>query len=150
MPLSAKLTRFTRPLLRPRILRLPRIPQLLRLRPGKLALAAAAALTVPLITAAPPASAGDVSFSVKFGDKHKIGFGRHHDRSHRHRYRHHDRDRGYHQRVWVPPVYETRYRRCGTPYRVCVSRGYYKQVYVSHHLDRGGWGHWRQSRRCGW
>lgn len=43
----------------------------------------------------------------------------------------HGHSRGYWSRVYVPPVYETRYTRCGTPYRVCVQDGYYKRVWVS-------------------
>lgn len=38
---------------------------------------------------------------------------------------------GYWKRVYHPPVYETRYHPCGTPYRVCVRAGYYERVWVS-------------------
>lgn len=38
---------------------------------------------------------------------------------------------GYWKRVYHGPVYETRYRSCGTPYRVCVRAGYYERVWVS-------------------
>jgi|GEM_PF-1764409 len=41
------------------------------------------------------------------------------------------RSNGYWTRVYRPPVYETRYRPCGTPYRVCVRAGYYERVWVS-------------------
>lgn len=33
-----------------------------------------------------------------------------------------------HERVWVPPVYEYRYGRCGERIRVCVRRGYWKTI----------------------
>ncbi|MFN3168622.1 MAG: hypothetical protein ACE37H_16305 [Phycisphaeraceae bacterium] len=38
---------------------------------------------------------------------------------------------GYWTSVYRPPVYETRYDRCGNPYRVCVREGYYERVWVS-------------------
>ena len=45
------------------------------------------------------------------------------------------RPSGYWTRVYRPPVYETRYYACGTPYRVCVRAGYYEKVWVDtgHH-----------------
>ncbi len=35
------------------------------------------------------------------------------------------------ERVWIEPVYETRYDECGEPYRVLVCNGYWKKVYVA-------------------
>lgn len=74
-------------------------------------------------------------FSVSFGSD------RGHDRDrHRPRYRetscdrpvvvHRESSRGYWKRVYRSPVYETRYDRCGRPYRVCVREGYYERVWV--------------------
>lgn len=88
----------------------------------------------------------------------RIGSGHHSDRhvtyrqsSHRHHTsRHHSRHQthsrcetrtvqyveyqpptGYWTSVYRPPVYETRYDRCGNPYRVCIREGYYERVWVS-------------------
>ncbi len=41
------------------------------------------------------------------------------------------RPSGYWSQVYHPPVYETRYDRCGYPIRVCVREGYYERVWVS-------------------
>jgi hypothetical protein len=51
------------------------------------------------------------------------------------RYVEHRQPSGYWTSVYRPPVYETRYDRCGNPYRVCVREGYYERVWVStgHH-----------------
>jgi len=38
---------------------------------------------------------------------------------------------GYWKRVYVEPVYQTRYYSCGTPYRVSIRAGYWKKVWVS-------------------
>lgn len=38
---------------------------------------------------------------------------------------------GYWNRVYIQPVYQIRYRSCGTPFRVCVRAGYWKNVWVS-------------------
>jgi len=43
----------------------------------------------------------------------------------------HSAPSGYWGSVYCPPVYETRYNHCGTPYRVCVSPGHYDRVWVS-------------------
>ena len=45
---------------------------------------------------------------------------------------HHSRGHsgGYWTRVYRPPVYATRYNRCGQPYRVLVRCGYYERVWV--------------------
>ena len=32
------------------------------------------------------------------------------------------------ERIWVPPVFETRYRPCGTAYRVLVTAGFWKEL----------------------
>lgn len=39
---------------------------------------------------------------------------------------------GYWKQVYVQPVYEIRYRACGTAYRVCVRAGYYDRVWISY------------------
>lgn len=109
-------------------------------------------------------SGGHVSASYR-GDGYRVsvsvGSGRHYDRGHatyrssRHYDRGHSRSynrsysrcdtpvvhhvqhqpSGYWSRVYRPPVYETRYRSCGTPYRVCIRAGYYERVWVTtgHH-----------------
>ncbi len=41
------------------------------------------------------------------------------------------RPSGYYTQVWVPPTYGYRYDHCGRRYRVCLSEGYYKRVWVS-------------------
>ena len=38
--------------------------------------------------------------------------------------------RGHYERRWVPPVYEIRYGACDRPYRVLISAGYYKRIWV--------------------
>lgn len=89
------------------------------------------------------------------GDNYRVsvsvGSGRHYDRGYSRRVYHNERSyhyrsnrcdtqvvryvetrpSGYWTQVYHPPVYETRYRSCGTPYRVCISAGYYEQVWVS-------------------
>ncbi|MEL7087466.1 MAG: hypothetical protein AAGL98_03345 [Planctomycetota bacterium] len=107
----------------------------------KLSLLAAAALAVPLLAAAPSASAGDVNWRVTLGN-HDRG---HYDRGHhrggvrgelrgefRGKFRGEFRGRGgYYKSVWRAPVYRTRYDDCGRAIRVCVRRGYYDRVWVS-------------------
>lgn len=137
-------------------MKLPLIARLPRPRhSGKLALMAAAALSLPLLMppgTASTASAGETRWSVTVGSS---GGGGHYDRSHqrqrgyaRHQSRgyssrhsggysgghsggyssgHHG---GYTKQVWVPPIYQTRYDDCGRVIRVCIRNGYYKQVYV--------------------
>ena len=52
----------------------------------------------------------------------------HRDRyDHRHSSHHHP---GHFKRVWVPPVYVTRYDPCGRRYRVCIRAGYYNRIWV--------------------
>ncbi len=88
--------------------------------------------------------------------RHDRGW-KHHDRRSRHHYdRGHHRDRydyrdrrahdyqkhhptgrsGYWKKVWCPPVYRTVYDPCGTARKICVRRGYYKNVYVRINVDR--------------
>lgn len=45
---------------------------------------------------------------------------------------------GYWNRVYIQPVYATRYYACGTPYRVCIRAGYWKRVWVSTGVGFGG------------
>lgn len=91
---------------------------------GRLALAAAAALAAPLLTATPSASAGDVNWSVTVGSRggghggHGSGY-------------HDSGRRGYYKSVWRAPVYRTYYDDCGRAIRKCVRRGYYERVWVS-------------------
>lgn len=40
---------------------------------------------------------------------------------------------GYHDRVWIDPVYEWRYRRCGTRYRHCVRQGCWDRRWIAGH-----------------
>ena len=72
-------------------------------------------------------------------DKPKLGIsvhisGRRHFRHHRPYHRFHRPGRycrpGYYRRVWVPPVYETRRRGCGTVYRVLVRPGCFRRIWV--------------------
>ncbi|MGB0767879.1 MAG: hypothetical protein ACPGYV_09220 [Phycisphaeraceae bacterium] len=77
----------------------------------------------------------NVRFSVNVGSHRSYG---HQPTVHRNThvqrttvYHSNPRSGGYWSRVYRPPVYETRYRRCGTPYRVCVRAGYYERVWVS-------------------
>lgn len=35
-----------------------------------------------------------------------------------------------HERVWVEPVYATRYDSCGTPYRVLIREGHWKTLHI--------------------
>ncbi|MBB6430419.1 hypothetical protein [Algisphaera agarilytica] len=128
-------------------------------RAGPLALFGAAALALPLLTAAPSAQAGDCRSS---GSSWSITVGSHgtstHYRSHHRssRYHHSDyghRSGGYYKQVWVPPVYRTHYDDCGRAYQVCVRRGYYKSVYVrssyrSSHYDYDRRGQWGNSSGC--
>ena len=51
---------------------------------------------------------------------------------HHHQHSHHSQPSGHWSRCYRPPVYETRYYSCGTPYRVCVRAGYYENVWVSY------------------
>ncbi|MEM6459559.1 MAG: hypothetical protein AAF710_09235 [Planctomycetota bacterium] len=112
---------------------------------------AAAAFTLPLLLAAPSAAADHHRFSCGHAKK-SYGY-QHHDHYHarthhrgyhdRHRHhgwgdRHHHRGHsyGYHRRVWVPPVYRTRYGSCGRKFQVIVRHGYYRTVFVAGH--RGG------------
>ena len=93
---------------------------------GKLALAAAAALAVPLLGPAPSASADDTRWSVTVGSG-----GGHYDRGRSGRHYVDRGPSGYYRSVWVPAVYRTRYDDCGRPIRVCVRAGYYARVWVS-------------------
>lgn len=93
-------------------------------RSGRLALIAAAALSLPFLMPAPTASAGDVQWSVTVGS----GGGSHHRQRHDNRGHHRG---GYTKQVYHPPVYRTRYDDCGRAFRVCIRAGYYEQVYVS-------------------
>lgn len=138
-------------------MKLPLITRLPRPRhAGKLALMAAAALSLPLLMppgAVSTASAGETRWSVTVGSS---GGGGHYNRSHQRQRgyaRHRDRGHygghhgsysrahhggysggysggGYTKQVWVAPVYRTRYDDCGRAIRVCIRNGYYKQVYV--------------------
>jgi hypothetical protein len=114
--------------------------------------AAAAALCLPLLGAAPTAAAGDVNWSIT------VGSGGHHAQ----------RGGGYYRSVWVPPVYRTHYDPCGRARQVCVRAGYYRQVWVAHRPvvrrsydrgcstgwtrsgHRGGYGHYDRGHRSQW
>ncbi len=131
-------------------------------RAGRLALLAAAALSVPLLLppgTASPAAAGETRWSVTVGSGHHGQTyerrGSRYDRYHSGRsYGDHDARGGYTQQVWVPPVYRTHYDDCGRAFRVCVRQGYYKQVYVSapapRYRDYNRRGQWGNSGSCGY
>lgn len=40
---------------------------------------------------------------------------------------------GYYDRVWVDPIYQWRYRACGTRYRHCVRQGCWNRRWVGGH-----------------
>ena len=42
---------------------------------------------------------------------------------------------GCHSRVWIEPIYEYRYRSCGSRYRHCVREGRYERRYTRGHWD---------------
>jgi hypothetical protein len=68
---------------------------------------------------------------------------------------------GFYDRVWVEPIYEWRFRRCGTRFRHCVRQGFYDRRWVPGHWahrtervwvdcgPRRGWGGRGQGRRRG-
>ncbi len=68
---------------------------------------------------------------------------------HTHRRSRHSRGPcGHYVKQWVPPLYETRHRPCGTPYTVLVRAGYYRNVWIStprcgHARHRGRGFHYR-------
>ncbi|MEM9883591.1 MAG: hypothetical protein AAF800_11805 [Planctomycetota bacterium] len=118
---------------------------------------AAVAFALPLLLAAPSAAADHhhhhhrsvcvSSHGKSYGHRHHSSYYRTHDDRQTYDRRYYRvsrgdygyrqvRHSGYHRRVWVPPVYRTRYDSCGKPLRVCVRRGYYRTVFVAGH--RGG------------
>ena len=69
-----------------------------------------------------------VSVSYDSSRHYRSGHYGHYDRGYRHV---RSQPSGYWTSVYRPPIYETRYLPCGTPYRVCVRAGYYERVWVS-------------------
>lgn len=47
------------------------------------------------------------------------------------------RARGHYETRWVPPLYETRYDRCGRRHEVLIRDGYWEQVWVPHRCSAG-------------
>jgi len=139
-------------------------------RAGKVALLAAAALSLLMPPgSAPTAAAGETRWSVTIGSHGSSYSKSHYDRRHHRSRGHYDRGHfqrrsvghhrnhsgghsgGYTKQVWVPPVYATHYDPCGRSYQVCVRRGYHKQVFVStsRSRDYSRRGQWGNSGSCG-
>ncbi len=110
---------------------------------------------------APTASAGDLSLGLKLGKRSSI----HLSFGDRHHYRRCAPKRvwvpgcyttvakrvfvpGEKRKVWIEPVYETRYDDCGRPVRVLVCEGYWKVHttpgrYVTKRVKVWKPGHWK-------
>ena len=77
------------------------------------------------------------SFSIRIGDHGRRGGHRGHIPRAGPRWRQPNTRclHGRHERVWVPPVHETRYRSCGTGYKVLIRSGFFKLVWRSGDCD---------------